>query len=1018
MSGGPGGIAVRPCLRTAVCLACAAALLAPQATRADVPAWLPRYDVDMRVDVDGHEVLVHQRVRWTNNHQVATRKLVFNAHAHYSIPDKEIGFLAKMLEILRMAPKDCLDFGGPPLTVRTVGLAPVGPNVAVPAVQFGFAKDNDTALEVELPFPINPGESVALDLEYTLRLPQKQGRWGQWKGVTFLAQWLPVLAYYDDTGWQPAPFIPWHQPFFNEAGEYHVRATLPAGQKVAASAAVAEARDLGNGWQQIDFAPACLRDFAFFASAEFKEFTAPAGDTTVRVVALPGHEWYAQEMLKIACEALPLYCQWFGPYPYPQFTVVESYFGWNGNECGGLVMIDERIFAMPHMARNFVDSLLTHEICHQWWYNLVGTNGYAETWMDEGLATHFSHKVMDLKYGKNNQLVTWPKGLGWLPNIHRDDYRHYGMMGTMGRDEMGPVVQPMPGFGHLVNLMSMAYDRGGRVVGIIEDRLGPTAFLDFMRQVRGKYEYRILRVADFQRELEAYDKRSWDEFFQNWLFKTGMVDWAIEKVDLEPVPGSGAWWKPNRRGPDPHHATIVLRQKGENSEPTVLGFRFRGDDEGFQLRIPIDPGRPVLELEDEDAQVHAFDDGVVVVDVMLPERPTQIMVDPDKVLLDRDPLNNTWKPEVKFRITPIYTTFEETDITNAYDRWNVVVGPWIYGSSYNDPWYTKSAMFGVRAAAYRTQEFMAAGYLAYRTEDRNVVAGVDAFWDHVPVPHMQFGFNAERSLAQLGNGDPACSRAAVFGRYVLTYGDSLYLPPFHYVEAFASVQNHNLPDPAQTFPGEDMFDDQTVAGLHYHINYLTPYWDPEGGFALDLTGQQGFPIFGEHQWSEQVFGQLSFVKEMPEWLGWLRKVPGGDWLMDTRWAFRIHGAAGWPENARLFALGGGDLFRGYDQRQRQNNMNWVGSIEWRVPLWQDLDYPVCDHVATFKSLYATIFWDCGDAYFDGHSMGPVAHCFGAGLRLDVSWFGLIERTMLGIDFAKTINDSTPLEVWLRIQHAF
>ena len=37
-------------------------------------------------------------------------------------------------------------------------------------------------------------------------LPPKQGRWGQWHGMTFLAQWLPVVAFYDATGWHnPIP---------------------------------------------------------------------------------------------------------------------------------------------------------------------------------------------------------------------------------------------------------------------------------------------------------------------------------------------------------------------------------------------------------------------------------------------------------------------------------------------------------------------------------------------------------------------------------------------------------------------------------------------------------------------------------------------------------------------------------------------------------------------------------------------------------------------------------------------
>src|SRR5262249_56849434 len=88
-------------------------------------------------------------------------------------------------------------------------------------------EDTKTALIVPLPRPVGRGETVTVELEFTMRLPQKQGRWGQWQGVTFLSNWLPVLAYYDDKGWQPTPFIPWHQPFFNEAGCSTARVTRP-----------------------------------------------------------------------------------------------------------------------------------------------------------------------------------------------------------------------------------------------------------------------------------------------------------------------------------------------------------------------------------------------------------------------------------------------------------------------------------------------------------------------------------------------------------------------------------------------------------------------------------------------------------------------------------------------------------------------------------------------------------------------------------------------------------------------
>src|SRR5262249_22267402 len=153
---------------------------------------------------------------------------------HYAIPDKEIGFLAKMLEILRLSPSEALDFEGAACTVHRVTLVvPLGGSSAsegLPALApaagsdgpvdllFAFREDNATALEVTLPAPVGPGESVTLELAFTIRLPNKQGRWGHWNGTTFLAQWLPVVAVFGAGGWDPPPFIPWHQPFFNEAG--------------------------------------------------------------------------------------------------------------------------------------------------------------------------------------------------------------------------------------------------------------------------------------------------------------------------------------------------------------------------------------------------------------------------------------------------------------------------------------------------------------------------------------------------------------------------------------------------------------------------------------------------------------------------------------------------------------------------------------------------------------------------------------------------------------------------------
>ena len=49
---------------------------------------------------------------------------------------------------------------------------------------------------------------------------------------------------------------------------------------------------------------------------------------------------------------------------------------------------------------------------------------------------------------------------------------------------------------------------------------------------------------------------------------------------------------------------------------------------------------------------------------------------------------------VPYPRVPLYTFLEETDLTTAYDRWNLIFGPWLFSAPYNDAWFTRSTMAG------------------------------------------------------------------------------------------------------------------------------------------------------------------------------------------------------------------------------------------------------------------------------------------------------------------------------------
>jgi hypothetical protein len=1014
----------------------------PPAVRppAPPPDWLPHYDLEIRLDVAGHVAQVRQRVTWTNRSATAVHEIVFNAHSHYVVPKDDVGLIAKTLEILRMNPDEGIYTKDPPFDLHRASAG----GQESPA---HFTGDTNTDLVVPLAAPLDPGKTVTVELDYTMHLPQMQGRWGQWEGVTYLSNWLPVVAVHDDKGWHPTPFVPWHQPFYNEAGLYTVRVTLPADQKVACSGSVTGRRDLGHGQQQVDITANGVRDFAFLCSARFVDFTAEAptlpGLPPVRLhcMAFPEHEYYARYMLDIVRQVIPYYSRLFGPYPWTDFTIAESFFGWNGNECATLIMIDERVFGMPHVGEGYVEYLISHETCHQWWYNLIGTNGWCETWMDEAMATYFAHRFLDERCGHNSKLIHFPHGLEWLPNISRETYRYSTMYGVYGRGEQKPCVQEMLKYDHIANLFGMCYDKGSKVVGMIEERLGSDSFIAFMHRIHERYRYRIIRVEDFKRELKEFTGPScdWDQFFEHWLYGCGLSDWCVEKVTVEDVAERSSRGKhaavPGLDFLDALHAgkrdgpckvTVCLRQKGDYDEPTVLGFCLdacgKKDEDRlpYQVRIPILPQAQVVEIDDHNARLETLPDHRVRVEIVLPSRPVQIAVDPDQVLPDRDATNNFWHTPLRWRFSPVFTLLDEADLTTAYDCWNITFGPWLGGSAYTDAWYQRATLVGARVAAYKLQQFDGGIYTGYRTSYRDFVVGADGVWDHLVWAQTQFGFNVEQRIGTLEQADAQPSREVLFGRYVFQYNSSLYLPPIHFVETYLTHQDNFLPIPRTSVPGSQRYDYETLAGLHYHLNYLTPYWDPQGGVAVDLTYASGDVKLDKHVFSNQVTAQVSKVWGVPDLSGRLDETtwPGCvsepllRWLGDTRLAARAFGAGGWPNEGQYFALGGDTMFRGFSMRERQGSTVWVGSLEWRMPIARHTHCDAVDHVVALNNVYGALFYDVGDAYTLGDkSVGPVAHGVGAGLRFDVTWFGFVERTTLRVDVARAINVDAPVQIW-------
>jgi len=844
-------------------------------------------------------------------------------------------------------------------------------------VAFTFDPEVDTIMVVPLAEPVAPGRSTSVDIDFTLDLPDKWGRWGQHRGITYLLNWYPVLAFHDDHGWEHTPFVPWHQPWHQEAGYYTVKVELPEHQVVASTGRITKTEPRPDGKQLLTIESSPARDFALVCSDRFQVWEKTAGHTLIRVVAFPEHKDNAEQVLEFASEVIPLYEQWFGPYPDDEFEVAASFFGWNGNECSGLVLIDDRVLRLPSAGVRYLDHLVTHETCHQWWWNVVGTDGYAETFMDEGLVNSFTALRLDDKYGRNAPLIVWPKALGWLPTIGREDLRLSGYYGWRRRGNTGPVIQDLRAMGNLNTLFSLAYDRGGKVVAMIENRLGAERFFSFWQKAYLKYAYKTFKFADLKRELAAFDPPgNWEVFLDKWLIEHADTDWSVEHVSTESAGAGGT----------ERNVTIELLQRGDMVEPTVVECRCRD----ASIRVPIWPERGDYEVE--GARVEHRNERWIV-HLTAPSQPTQVEVDPDHALLDAKPDNNRWKPEVAMRLTPFMTPFDQSKQFQAFDRPSLVAGPFI--DAY--------ARGGFKVGLQRLDHWQLTAWAGTEPALREAIFGGEADLLQFPWPKWSTGFFYEEGLYNFYN-DKRHSGGRAFLRYRFLETTSFLSDDQGYAELYYGLGN-------EFWAGDDGRPVNAYLGAvggRYHLSTLFPYWDPVQGHLIDVTAEYGNALIGSKLDYTRMTGEYGIVRTFPE--GW-------GYLSHTRWAFRAYGGLGFPDTAPLFRLGGGSRLRALDLSQFTGSSVWLTTVEWRFPIWREIDRDALDHVLGFRNLFSTLFYDVGESFFRGQ-WSPIVHGVGVGFRLDLSLFAFLERANLRIDLAQPVGIKGGPVIWFGLNQVF
>lgn len=239
--------------------------------------------------------------------------------------------------------------------------------------------EDENILIVTLNEPVYPGQSVQINIDYTLALAKINHRTGITENCVNLGNFYPVLCAYTSAGFVECPYYVCGDPFVSECASYSVTVDVPESFKIVSSGAE-QSSSVADGRRKTQYVLTNARDFALVLSEKLQ--TKSENVDGVEVIYYYVDEGNAEAGLKAAAESLRYFSETFGKYIYPTYSVVETGFCYGGMEYPALSMIAE--------GQETGDSVYTvvHETAHQWWYAMVGSDQLTCGWQDEGLAEY------------------------------------------------------------------------------------------------------------------------------------------------------------------------------------------------------------------------------------------------------------------------------------------------------------------------------------------------------------------------------------------------------------------------------------------------------------------------------------------------------------------------------------------------------------------------------------------------------------------------------------------------------
>ncbi len=240
------------------------------------------------------------------------------------------------------------------------------------------------------------------------------------------------------------------------------------------------------------------------------------GKTRVTVFTPPGQKPLGAFALKVAAGVLPLLNDYFDlPYPYPKLDLVTvPNFAMGAMENWGAIffrdsrlLLDEPLSATG--TKRDVANVITHEIVHQWFGNLVTMQWWDDLWLNEAFATWLACKIVD----------QWQPGWNVWVEFQQEKQEPL-FIDAMGSTR--PIQAPVKSPAQIEEMFdALTYEKGAACLRMIEQFLGEQVFREGIRRYMNQHQYKNADSTHLWGALEMASGHPVSKIARAWFTQPG-----------------------------------------------------------------------------------------------------------------------------------------------------------------------------------------------------------------------------------------------------------------------------------------------------------------------------------------------------------------------------------------------------------------------------------------------------------------------------------------------------------------